>query len=264
MVDDSHKQRSDSGKTYPPGCYDVAVKELVVRLRLRENVMLLSVTASLAVFAMALNNDRSDLNLLLIVPHIGFAASLLFAQQHSMVSAMYGYFRDVGDPGEYFILSRRNPWHAHERFFNHLVQNHAQLKRYAGRSFLLHGPSIGALYLSAMQPLVIVGVFWHASLWASVLAIFIHLGSEVRRRRMYSQFATQAVQCTFEDGSGVSMPHSKLEKCVFEHSPWVALAVGILILSLGTWYGIRHDIAFLDFSVLATSTSSSSLQMPVD
>lgn len=78
-------------------CYEVAKEELVTRMKMRDQMSLLNATASLAVFGFVFKQESPDPNIIMIIPHIGFAAVLLFAQQHSLVGALFYYFHHLGE-----------------------------------------------------------------------------------------------------------------------------------------------------------------------
>ena len=130
-------------------CYNVAANELLARIKMREQLLILNVSASLAIFGFAFR-DHSPL-LLLVAPHIAFGAVVLFEQQHSIIGAFFRYFEHLGESsrGEAGLPEDFQPWHASTFFVNHIAGG-GIYERFVGRTFLFLGPPIGALIFAPL------------------------------------------------------------------------------------------------------------------
>lgn len=206
--------------------YAVAAEELVSRIKMREQLLLLNVTASLAVFGFAFQ-DKSPV-VLLIIPHICFGSVVLFGQQHSIIGALFSYFVDLGHQTDVVSQKgRKLPWHA-SRFFAEYVASKGVVWRYLGRAILFIGPSIGALIFSYLKDQAAVrdhAFLWYLGLAATVAASILLYSYEFHRVSMYKN--AHVYQFSSDPVRGDLVPPLFLSKSAFR----IAITLHIILFS---------------------------------
>jgi len=199
----------DKSRPYPNEVYKSAADELLLHIRLRHNLLLLGVTAHLALFGLALKYGEAAAGhsgaaaasgavnyiALLIVPHVSFVITMLYTNEHNEIGALFGYMRDLGSEEKEFVVRRTNAWYAHPRFYGYLTSNFAHTKRFIARSLLIQAPAFAALYLYVLLiPAFSGSLYWYFGLGAACLSCLIHWQAAGSRDLQYEHFREQAVR----------------------------------------------------------------------
>ncbi len=199
--------KGDTARTF----YESARTELIQRIQLRDNALVLFLGAISAIFGFSGKFGNNDFGFFLIIPYLAFGAATIVEHHNSMIGLL-GLFLSV-ELGEYFKEIKENApqwdtsssllssslWHAKsKKYFD--IASPFFLRRKIGHWILLLTPSIVSLVINYEYYNVCNYGYWSVAWWLgavfTILTYFVIRQSSQYRAKLYSYYKDEGSRNT--------------------------------------------------------------------
>jgi hypothetical protein len=170
--------------------HDSARQEIIMRIRLRDNVLLFYLAVVGAIFGVALGTTVK-LEVLLTIPFIAVGSAIMVAQHHEVIGAL-GYFisHELYHHLCSLTPSESTPqWDRSEAFRDHIKR--AILYRVWGQSIMLSIPciaSLGCNYRHAIASPFPYGPLWWFATLCTAIIFYIIYSAHKWRKDLYAKY----------------------------------------------------------------------------
>ena len=168
--------QADTARAY----YQQAGAELILRIQLRDNVLLLYLGAIATLIGVTLAQGASrgnqSLQLLLVIPYVAVGVTVILAQHHTAIGAMVEFFSSEFDQ---FLQGLTPPENAVQWDNSKAAKGyaaHAMFQRTLGQIVILLLPCGASLLInwpSSIFPNLLDGVLWWGGFFATIFSAWV-------------------------------------------------------------------------------------------
>lgn len=179
----------DSARQY----HATARSEIIQRLQLRDNVLLVFLGATGALFGIALGTNANP-EILLVVPYLTLGATLIISQHHEVIGSLGLFLREELHPALEKMGDAAPEWDTSDA----LREYHSQAiwMRILAHTILLIIPPLGSLAINWHHRVVSAfpqGLAWWLGALFAGLSVVVLVRSHYQRKRLRSRSCDQLI-----------------------------------------------------------------------